>query len=157
MAAGSMYLGEVFEIGVIQVYICKGLSANKIALHSSLIILRCHNTITTITAKDQWQSQNKSPYNDGLFHFNWNPAVKQTCYRIYKNTSNLLSKIKDNRGTDKKRHIEWCFYLQLCFFSWSLLFHYPWMLGQTWTRNQVWSKTLHMAASHIYKWMDPNG
>jgi hypothetical protein len=39
MAAGSMYLGEVFEIGVIQVYICKGLSANKIALHSPLIIL----------------------------------------------------------------------------------------------------------------------
>lgn len=53
MAAGSMYLGEVFEIGVIQVYICKGLSANKIALHSPLIILCCHNRITTITAKDQ--------------------------------------------------------------------------------------------------------
>jgi hypothetical protein len=83
--------------------------------------------------------------------------VKQTCYRIYKNTSNLLWKIKDKRGTDKKRHIEWCFYLQLCFFSWSLLFHYPWMLGQTWTQNQVWSKTLHMAVSHIYKWVDPNG
>jgi hypothetical protein len=39
MAAGSMYAGEEFETGVFQVYICQGLSAHKIALHSPVIIL----------------------------------------------------------------------------------------------------------------------
>ena len=43
VATGSTYSTEIFEAGIDKINICKGLGADKKALHSSFIVLICQD------------------------------------------------------------------------------------------------------------------
>jgi len=43
VATGSTYSTEIFEAGINKINICKGLGADKKALHSSFIVLICQD------------------------------------------------------------------------------------------------------------------